>query len=126
LLLQIANARIDHAKQQIEQPICGLQAYSGREANGLEIGMSAAEIQFADRCRTVLADYKKTLDDEPFYLEEIQAERRSALAEARRKRQATDGLRERQLQNFREEVRREEQRQLDEMFVIRRGLSRSR
>jgi len=88
--------------------------------------MSAAEIQFADRCRTVLADYKKTLDDEPFYLEEIQAERRSALAEARRKRQATDSLRERQLRDFREEVRREEQRQLDEMFVIRRGLSRAR
>jgi flagellar export protein FliJ len=125
LLLQVANARVDQATLQIEQVESWIRAYSDRQAQGLQTGMNAAEMHFAERCHEVLKDYKQSLEAELSKLEKIRAERRSAFEEARRQREVTHSLRERQLQAYRSEVRRREQRQVDDMFVMRRAPSRS-
>jgi flagellar export protein FliJ len=125
LLLQVANGRVEHMKLQIEQAECWGRAYSSQQAQELNTGVSAAEMHFAERCREVLENYRQLLGAELTKLEKIRAERRTAFETARRQREVTDSLRERQLQAYRTEEHRREQRQVDDLFILRKTPLRS-
>ena len=121
LLLQLANAQVAQVTRQIEQVERWAQAYGNLQAQELQAGLDAAELHFEERCQEVLEDYRKSLAAELLKVKRACAERRAAFEEARRQREVTDSLRERQLQAHRTEERRREQRQVDDLFLLRRS-----
>lgn len=118
LLLQVANYEVAQALQQIHRTEDAI-GWTRREGQGALASLGpAVEMHFLEELRRSLAAQKAKLQGE---LERSEAERRvrlQAFEQIRRKRETIETLRERQQRAFRERHNREQQRQVDDLFLI--------
>jgi flagellar export protein FliJ len=124
LLLQEANHQVARARHQIESVDGCVAEMAAREARELNSGVSAAELQFEDLCRSVLLEHRRQLEKVLAQREDIRVHRSQAFHTARRQREVVDTLRQHQLQLYRHEEKRKEQRYLDELFLLRQEFRR--
>jgi flagellar export protein FliJ len=121
LRLQEASHRLAMLLQQIEDVHCETESIAARRGPQLESGISAAELQFDVLCRSVLTERQHILEKQ---LVEAEAFRRSCsedFRQARRQSEAMDTLRLHQLHSYRQQEARQEQRRLDDLFLLRRA-----
>jgi flagellar export protein FliJ len=82
-------------------------------------GLTGAGLQFSNACLGRLELGEQQMRQQ-LLAKQVEIHRQLAcFTEARRQREVIDGLRDRELQSYREEERRSEQRQMDELFLLR-------
>ncbi len=124
LRLQEANLRVATLRQQIEDVHSGMENIEVRRRPQLESGISAAELQFDVLCRSVLTERRHALEKQ---LVEADAFRHACSIDfqhARRQREVMDTLRRHQFQNYQLLEARQDQRRLDDLFLLRRAYLR--
>ena len=120
ILLQEANqqaAGLQRALEETDQAIAGVSA---ADAQALQTGVSAAQLQFDLLRRKVLLHRRKELEEELARAKKAQLQRLQEFHSARQQREVVETLRQHQLQCYREEEGRREQRRLDDLFLLRR------
>jgi len=126
LRLQEANYRVAMLGQQIEDTHSEMQNISDRRRPQLESGISAAELQFDVLCRAVLSERRHTLEKQLVEAKALRHARSEDFLQARRQREVIDTLRHHQLQDYQQEEARQDQRRLDDLFLLRRAYLRRR
>jgi flagellar export protein FliJ len=124
LRLQEANHRVATLRQQIDDAHSEMEKIDARRRPERESGISAAELQFDDLCRCVLAARLRTLEKQ---LVEAEAYRHSCsqdFQKAHQQREVMDVLRRQQFENYRLEEARQDQRRLDDLYLLRRSYLR--
>ena len=124
LLLQEANQHLTILRQRIEDLDAQMAQLTASKMRQLESGLSAAELQFDLLCRSVMLQQRAALEQEMSQAEAARDARRETFREARRQREVMDTLRNHQLQAHRQQEMRQEQRRLDDMFLLRRAYLR--
>jgi len=120
LQLLAANQKVAQVRQRMVEVDRGATASWMRQAQLLRNGLSAAEIHFELQCRATLGQRRQELEQELLCQEKIRDERRLAYQAARKSREMVDTLCERQFQLYRQQQVREDQRQLDDLFLLGR------
>jgi flagellar export protein FliJ len=120
LLLQEINQQIRKLQREIDDTSRRLQELTAAEHSQMESGLTAAEMQFNLLCRSVLFRHRAELGKEMIRRLELREQRRQTLLHAQRQRKIVDTLREHQFQLFRQQEARQEQRRLDDAFLLRR------
>jgi flagellar export protein FliJ len=124
LRLQKANQRVAGLRQEIEDVHTGMENIAVRRCPQLESGVSAAELQFDELCHSVLIERQHVLEGQ---LAEAEAFRHTCSQDfqlARRQREVMDTLRRHQLRDYRQQEARQDQRRLDDLFLLRRAYLR--
>jgi len=119
LLLQKANQLVSGLQQQIAQIEALIRRAREDELRKLENRVTGAELQFDLSCRTLLSGRKQTLQKELLSALTLRDAQREAFRQARHRREVLDSLRTHQLELFRREEMRREQRRADEEFLLR-------
>jgi flagellar export protein FliJ len=121
LRLQLANQRVTAIERPIAEIGQSLQRMLLTEARQLQSGWSAAEMQFHIFCRSTLLRQRGELENQ---LAREQMHCRECVAELRRARQlreAVESLRNEQLNIYQQEAARRDQRDFDDLFLLRRN-----
>lgn len=124
LRLRAANqqvARMRRLLEHIEQQRGGIRR---RRAGELSTGTTAAELHFAGACEAVLAQHRMAATRELKHLEQMRDEQNKLFQQARRDRETFESLRERERMEYERTARRREQRQSDELFLVRQTILR--
>jgi flagellar export protein FliJ len=124
LRLQEANHRVAMLRQQIEEVHSEVGNIVARRRPQLESGISAAELQFDVLCRSVLTERQRTLEKQRVEAEAHRYSCREDFQQARRQREVMDTLRLHQLQDYHQQEARQDQRRLDDLFLLRRAYLR--
>jgi flagellar export protein FliJ len=119
LLLAKANQRVLLLEQQIAHLESLIHQGCEEELRKLEKRVAASELQFDIHCRWLLAQQKSGVQKELASALSLREKQRQAFRQARRRREILDSLRTHQLELFREEEKRQEQRRADEQFLLR-------
>jgi len=121
LRLQEANHRLFRLRQQIEDMHGEMENIVAQRRPQLESGVSAAELQFDFLCRTVLIERQHALEKQMAEAEAYQHSCRVDFQQARRQREVMDTLRLHQWQDHNQQEARQDQRRLDDLFLLRRS-----
>jgi flagellar export protein FliJ len=124
LRLQEANLRVAIVLRQIGDVHTGMENIEARRRPQLESGISAAELQFDVLCHSVLTERQRVLEKQLVEAEADRNSRNEDFQQARRQREVMDTLRLHQLQDYRQEEARQDQRRLDDLFLLRRAYLR--
>jgi flagellar export protein FliJ len=124
LRLRAANqlvARTRHLIEQLDHRI--LDARAG-QAQELGAGTTSAELRFALMRETSLQQLRREMERELLRLEAARDQQQKIFRQARRERETFENLRNRQLAEYQRDRARREQRQLDDLFLLRRAYLR--
>lgn len=124
LRLQEANHRVAMLQRQIADMHIEIQNIFVRRRSQFESGISAAELQFDGLCRSVLIERQHGLKKQLVEAEALRQVRTDDFLRARRQRQVVETLRHHQLQDYRQQEGRRDQRRLDDLFLLRRAYLR--
>jgi flagellar export protein FliJ len=123
--------RLRACNQQVAQMQAGIERVEGRreelretQDRELSAGMTAAELRFSLECEAELVRYKSELEQQLIRMQQIRDQQRELFQQARMARETLEAVRDRQLHAYRQETSRREQRNLDEMFLLRKQRSR--
>jgi flagellar export protein FliJ len=119
--LQAAAARVLQARGEIEQIDAAIAAARRDEALALETGGYAAELQFSSLRDQIYAQQRNLLQSKLAELERVRAEHQERYRQARQQREILSNLRSRQFAAFQIESSRREQRETDDLFLMRRN-----
>jgi flagellar export protein FliJ len=120
LRLRAANQQVARVRHLIEMlDARGREQYSIRTAE-LNTGMRAAELRFVLLCEAELARHRLELEKELARLQRLRDEQRATYQQARRARETLAALRDQQALFYRKQANRLEQRNLDDLFLMRR------
>jgi flagellar biosynthesis chaperone FliJ len=111
LRLREANLRVAMLLQQIKDVLGEIENITAGRQLQMESGISAAELQFDVLCHSVLTDRQHTLEKQ--------------VIEAKTQREVMDTLRHHQLQDYQRQEARQDQRRLDDLFLLRRAYLRN-
>jgi flagellar protein FliJ len=115
-------ARMRHLIEQIEERIRHSQTRARAE---MDKGTTAAEIRFALDGTITLRQLRQDMERERVRLQHLCDQQRKVLQQARRERETYERLREQQLQEYNRSQNRRQQRQFDDMFLLRRSYLRT-
>lgn len=124
LRLQEANHRMAMLRQQIEDVHAEVENIFTRRRPQLESGISAAELQFDLLCRSNLAERRHVLEKQMVEAEALRHICSEGFLEARRQREVMETLRHHQFQTYQQQEARQDQRRLDDLFLLRRAYLR--
>ena len=124
LRLQAANHRVAMLRLQIEDVRNEIGNIEARRDPQRESGISAAELQFDLLCRSVLAERQNTLQKQLVEAEAYRRARSEDFKQARQQREVMDVLRRQRLEDYQQEEARQDQRRLDDLFLLRRAYLR--
>ncbi len=110
-------ARVRHLIEAAEQRHGELRA---EQLNSLSSGTTAAELHFGLQCEAELDLHRKELDRQLAILQQACEKQRELLQQARRGREILESLRDQTLRLYEKQARRSEQRNLDDLFLLRR------
>ena len=119
-LLRMVNQQIQSAVSKLEQMDQYRDALQANKCTTLQGGSTSGEIMFLEECQGTLQQYRLHLERELSALQQLGSLQRARLEEARRQREIVDSLREKQFGLYREEQARKEQREIDDLFLVRR------
>jgi flagellar export protein FliJ len=120
LRLRAANQQVARVRHLIEQVDARSQELYSRQMADLSSGLTAAELRFGLLCETELLRHRRELEGELVRLQQLREKQREIYQQARRARQTLEALRDSQLAFYRKEAARREQRNLDDLFLMRR------
>jgi flagellar export protein FliJ len=124
LRLQEANHQVAMLRQQIENVCRDAENIVAQRRPQLESGVSAAELHFDVLCRSILNERRDALEKQLVESEALRRTRSEGFLQARRQREVVDTLRLHQLQEYEQQEARQEQRRLDDLFLLRRAYLR--
>jgi flagellar export protein FliJ len=124
LRLQDANHRVAMLQRQIENGQCEMENIVIQRRPQMESGISAAELQFDILCRSVLSERQRSLERQLMDAEALRRSCDETFQQARRQREVMDTLRHHQLQSYQQQEARQDQRRLDDLFLLRRSYLR--
>jgi len=120
LRLRAANKQVARVRHLIEQLDAHRQESHGVQAQTLSAGTTAVELHFELLCEAQLLRHRKELSQQLARLEQLREQQREIFQQARRARETLEAVRDRQLRAHQKEARRREQRNLDDLFLLRR------
>jgi flagellar protein FliJ len=120
LHLRVANQQVARMQRWIEHIEEQIGSLHGRQSRELNTGTTAAELRFNRACGVVLAQQRVSAQRELQRLEQLRDQQKKLFQQARRERETFENLRDRQRTEYERNARRREQRQLDELFLLRK------
>lgn len=124
LRLRSANQRVARVRHMIDHLEGSRRQLYSAQAKELNAGISAAELRFALQCDAELLRHRRELEQQLAALEKGRDQQREILQQARRARETLESVRDRQLIAYTKESLRREQRNLDDLFLMRREFLR--
>lgn len=121
LRLESANRAVTTLRgrlQALDTQIAGLTSFG---TNELQAGTTMSELHFLHACREIALDTRKVLERELEKAEQLRAQCFRDYKNARMKRELLDSLREHQLKTQHQQESRRAQRELDDLFLLRRS-----
>jgi flagellar export protein FliJ len=120
LALQEANLKVSRAQDALERLDESLSNSAQSKFAELARGCSAAELQFAVALRENLLHFRLVLQSDIRKLDLTCQQATAACHEAYREREVLEGLRLRQLRDYRQEQLRLQQKELDATYLLQR------
>jgi flagellar export protein FliJ len=120
LRLRAANQQVARGQHVIEQIDLRRRALQAEQVRDLAAGVTAAELRFAVQCEAELLRHRRELEVQRIRLQQLRDQQREIFQQARRARETLESLREDQLKLYKQEASRREQRDLDDLFLLRR------
>jgi flagellar export protein FliJ len=120
LRLRAASQRVVRVEHLIEQMDLSRQELHSAQTQRLSAGMTAAELRFELLCEAELLRHRRELEQQLLRLQQLREQQREILQQARRARETLESVRDLQLSVYRKEAVRREQRNLDDLFLLRR------
>ncbi len=124
LRLRAANqhvARVRHLIEQMDLHRARLQLLQGNE---LTAGTTAAEMRFGLLCDGEILRHRWELEQQLARLQQLRDQQREIFQQARRARETLESVRDRQLLMHQKQAARREQRNMDDLFLLRRNFLR--
>jgi flagellar export protein FliJ len=119
LRLRAANQQVAKARHSIEQIDTHLKHVRASQSQRLVAGTTSAELLFNFSCESALLERRHPMQRELQRVQSLRDEQQRLFQRARRARETFESLRDRQLREYEREAARKEQRQLDELFLVR-------
>ena len=120
LRLRAANQQMARVQHGIEQIDAGREQLYAERSRGLGAGVTAAELRFGLQCEAELVRRKRELETQLVRLQQLRDQQRAIFQEARRARRTLESVRDGQLRLYKKEAARREQKNLDDLFLLRR------
>jgi flagellar export protein FliJ len=121
LRLLSLSAMIECVRQEIDAFDAQSLQLERELQRGLADGTPAAELQFESIRRKARSQQKQSLEDQSLELNRRRHKQQLLFQAARQKREILENFRQRKWTEYQLEQRRREQRQLDELFLLRRA-----
>lgn len=124
LRLRTANqqvARIRHLLDQIDERIRQVRI---RQSQELGVGTTSAEMRFTLGFEALLHQQRQEAERELLRWQNLRDHQQRIFQQARRERETFESLRNHQLREYQRNAARREQRQLDDLFLLRQAYLR--
>ena len=121
LRLRAANqqvARVCHALEQLDGRICHTQTLYSQY---LAAGTTAAELAFLQTTEDLLHARRREVEHELLRCQHARDQQERIFRQARRERETFESLRDEQFRDYQGNQARREQRQLDDLFLMRKA-----
>jgi len=120
LRLRTANQQVARVQHLIELADGHRQDLYASQSEELRQGISAAELQFGLLYEKELLRQRHELEQRLAQVQQLREQQREIFRRARQAREILENVRDRQLESYRKEGARREQRGLDDLFLLRR------
>ena len=120
LRLRAANQQVARAQHGIEQIDLRRGALQAQQTSELSAGVTAAELRFGLQCEVELLRHRRELERQLVRLQQLRDQQREIFQQARRARETLESVRDQQLRLYQQTAARREQRNLDDLFLLRR------
>jgi flagellar export protein FliJ len=124
LLLREANQQMIAIQLKIDHLDAQLSQQASQEDLQLASTLSAAELQFLRICRSVLQGQRGGLEKRLAATQAVRDSRMAAFRQVRQQREVLETLRQAQTLVYRQNEARQNQRQLDDLLLLRRAYIR--
>jgi flagellar export protein FliJ len=120
LRLRAANQQVARVQHLIEEADAQRQNLYVNRSQELSQGVSAAELQFGLLYEKDLLRQRKELEPQLAQSQQLRDQQREIFRRARQARETLESVRDRQLELYKKDAARREQRSLDDLFLLRR------
>ena len=120
LRLRAANQQVGRVRHLIDQLETRRSENQEAQNRRLQSGMTGAELQFELQCESELLRHLWELEQQFARLQRLRDQQREVFRQAREARETLEAIRDRELHSYGKESLRREQRDLDELFLLRR------
>jgi flagellar export protein FliJ len=124
LHLRAANQRVAGARHLLEQIDARIREAHSHQTQQMTNGTTAGELQFLLVCESTLSRRRREQEQELTRQEKLRDDQREMFQQARRRRETLDRLQDRRLRIYHLESARREQRDMDNLFLLRREKTR--
>ena len=119
LLLTQANQEVAQLNREIANIQAEIATRAWLQIGDLTSGLRGAELQFNALCIAALRDHHQEVQRQLINTQRLQASCAEEFRQARQQREAMGTLRNHELDAYRQQQQRSDQRKLDEMFLLR-------
>jgi flagellar export protein FliJ len=124
LRLRAANQQVARVRHLLEQLDRRMEEMRACQSQQLGAGTTAAELRFALLCEGAFEQQRREKEQELVRLQALRDQQQRIFRQARRERETIESLRSRQLREYERNQARKEQRQLDDLFLLRQAYLR--
>lgn len=126
LRLRAANQQLAGVRHLLDQIDNRMRQAQDRDASALQNGTTGAEMRLAIAGQVSLHRQRQDLERELLRFENLREQQQRIFRQSRREREIFESLRDQQLDEYKREAARREQRQLDDLHLLRRSYVRHR
>jgi flagellar export protein FliJ len=124
LRLRAANQQVGRIRHLIEQIDYGISQLHAGRIREMDLGTTAAELRFTLQKESDLRQHRVSLDRELARLETLRDQQQIIFRQARQERETFDSVRDQQLREYELDRTRREQREMDDLFLMRQAYRR--
>jgi len=124
LRLRAANQQVARVRHLIDDFDHRIRQEQLGAAHELSAGTTAAELRFSMDCHASLVRQRSDLERELVRLQNLRDQQQRVFQQARRERETFESLRDQQFHQYERTAARNEQRQLDDLFLQRQAYRR--
>jgi flagellar export protein FliJ len=124
LRLRTANQRVARARHLLEQVQQLRLQVRSEQSKELGAGTTAAELRFGLQREAELERQIRELEQQVAALEQAREQQRKIFQQAKRARETLESVRERQFHEYRKQRLRREQRNMDDLYLMRQKFLR--
>lgn len=124
LRLRTANQQVAKVRRLLEQLDDRIRQAQLRESQELGVGTTAAELRFALLHETSVRQQRQDTERELARWQNLRDQQQKIFQLARRERETIESLRDHQSREYQRDAARHEQRELDDIFLLRQAYLR--
>jgi len=124
LRLRSANQQVARVRHLLEQMDLHRERLLLLQGDELIAGTTAAELRFSLLCDREILRHRRELEQQLVRLQQLRDQQREIFQQARRARETLESVRDRQLLMYQKQAARREQRNMDDLFLLRRSFLR--